>query len=542
MKRIPPKEVINLENAIAPETFAIKGEVIFYFDRINRYEGRFCKLGKEIEYLVTEVDESQGILTHEGEEYLININDSYTRIERLSTQGEWLEIINLEGIFFDLKKNETDNYVCLGNENSVTSIKIFNAEGWILNDIRPDNIIFGSSIYLHSEYIYLGAVDNNNKFKILKINYLGNIEAYWDIKINSQDRIISKICIYYNYIFMLVEGRKNSLVILDRVDGSFKEIFSQRLEVNSIMDFDIYNDNIYILNGKSIYTWKCYELTCIEGSKSSIKLGLSLDFLYYRYHIYSKGLKDQIKFSLLAAAFPTILIYNFLSNLFFQQINGFQLLRITFCLYIIISYFIASIKNIFTMGKKERRIEYLLSSSREYEFKRKYEVPLFFGMTAFAIVEFGMYPKSDIITSILVLLLTSLVFYGIDYLCVKNIRTMNKDMVVELLEDFDNQTFDYIRNVVKNLRQGHAEKFHIEIVSRKKINEKSLARWENTRNYILGQSVIVHLEDNKIITEMDLSKRDIKYSRFSIIMDYVCFIKSIGEIQEIQVEYTKKNI
>lgn len=542
MKRIPPKEVLNLENAIAPETFAIKGDEIFYFDRINRYEGRFCKLGKMIEYLVTEVDESQGILTHEGEEYLININDNSTRIEKLSPQGEWLEIINLEGIFFDLKKNETDNYACLGNVNSVTIIKIFNAEGRLLNEIRPENIIFGSSIFLHSEYIYLGAVDNNNNFKILKLNYLGNVEAYWDIKINSQDRIICKICIYYNYIFMLIEGRKNSLVILDRVDGSFKEIFSQRLEVNSIMDFDIYNDNIYILDGRNVYTWRCCDLTCLDGSKYSIKLGLSLDFLYYRYHIYSKGLRDQIKFSLLAAAVPTILIYIFLSNLFFQYINGFDLLRITWCLYIIISYFIASIKNIFTMGKKESRIEYLLNSSREYEYKKNYEIPLFFGVAAFAIVEFGKYPKSDIITSILVLLLTSLVFYGIDYLCIKNIKTMNKDMVVELLEDLDNQTFDYIRNVVRNLKQGHAEKFHIEIISRKKISEKSLARWKNTRNYILGQSVMVYLEDNKIIAEMDLSKRDIKYSRFSIIMDYVCFIKSIGEIQEIQVEYTKKHM
>ena len=542
MKKVSPKEVLNLENAIAPETFAIKGDEIFYFDRINRYEGRFCKLGKEIEYLVTEVDESQGILTHKGEEYLININDNSTRIEMFSAQGEWLEIINLDGIFFDLKKNETDNYACLGNVNSVTSIKIFNAEGRILNDIRPDNIIFGSSIYLHSEYIYLGAVDNNNNFKILKLNYLGNIEAYWDIGINSQDRIISKICIYYNYVFMLIEGRKNSLVILDRVDGSYKEIFSQRLEVNNIIDFDIYNDSIYILNGRRIYTWKCCDLTCLQGSKSSIKLGLSIDFLYYRYHIYSKGLKDQIKFSLFATAVLAILIYIFLNKWFSQYINGFNLLKITWCLFIIISYFMASIKNIFTMGKKERRIEYLLSSSREYEFKRNYEVPLFFGATSFAIVEFGMYPKSDIITSILILLLTSSVFYGIDYLCIKNIKTMNKDMVVELLEDLDNQTFDYIRNVVRNLRKGHAEKFYIEIVSRKKINEKLLARWKNTRNYILGQSVIVHLEDNKIIAEMDLSKRDIKYSRFSIIMDYVCFIKSIGEIQEIQVEYTKKHM
>lgn len=542
MKKISPNEVLNLENALAPETFAIKNDEILYFDRINRYEGRFCKLGNRVEHLVTEVDESQGILTHDGEEHLTNINDNCTKIERLSTQGEWQEIINLEGIFFDLQKNETDNYACLGNENSITIIKIFNAEGRILNDIRPENIIFGSSIYLHSEYIYLGAVDINNNFKVLKLNYLGNIEANWNIKINSQDRIISKICIYYNYIFMLVEGRKNSLVILDRVDGSFKEIFSPKLGIRNIIHFDIYKDNVYILNERNIYTFRCRDIICSEESKASINLGFNFDFLYYKYHIYSKGLKDQIRFSLFAAAIPSVLIYIFLRNMFHNYTNHFDLLRVTFYLYIIISYFIASIKNIFAMGQKERRIEYLLGSSKEYEFKKRFEVPFFFGVTTSAIVEFGTYPKLDIIASMIVLLLTGSVFYGIDYLCIRNIKIMNRDMVVELLEDVDIQTFDYIRKVVRNLRQGHAERFNIEIISSKKINEKSLDRWRNTRRDILGHNIKVHLEENKIVTEMDLSKRDIKYSRFSIIMDYVCFIKSIGEIKEIQVEYNKEHM
>jgi hypothetical protein len=64
----------------------------------------------------------------------------------------------------------------------------------------------------------------------------------------------------------------------------------------------------------------------------------------------------------------------------------------------------------------------------------------------------------------LVLLLTVLVFYGIDYLCMRSIKNMNNDMVVELLEDVDMQTFDYMRKVVRNLRQGHAERFNIEII------------------------------------------------------------------------------
>lgn len=541
MKKVSHKEIINL-NAIAPVTFAFKDDEISYFDRVNRYEGRFCRLSKNSEYLVTEVDEAQGILTYEGEEHLININENYTRIERLSTQGEWIKIINLKGIYFDLKKNESDIYACLGNENSSTIIKIFNAEGKVLNDIRPENIIFGSSICLHSEYIYLGAIDKSNSFRVFKLNYLGNTEALWDIKINSKNRIISKICLYYNYVFMLVEGRKNSLVILDRVDGSYKEIFSDRFGVNSIIDFNINKDNLYILNGRNIFAWKCGDITNLESSNASINIGISIDLLYYKYHIYSKGLREQIKFALIAAVIPSLLVYAFLSDRFSQYIYSFDLLRTILYLYIILSYFIASIKNIFTMVEKERRIEYLLSASREYELKKSFQVPLFFGVTAFAIVEFGMLPEWNIVTSIIVLVLTGTLFYGADYLCRKNIKNMDQDMVVELLEDVDIQTFDYIRKVVKNLSQGHTEKFYIEIISRKKIKEKSLEPWKNTRNYILGENVILHLEDNKIIAEMDLSKRDIKYSRFSIIMDYVCYIKSIVDIQEIQVEYTKKHM
>lgn len=542
MIRISPDEVFNLENAVAPETFAVKDNQIFYFDRINRYEGRFCKLFNTGEYMESEVDESQGILTHEGEEHLININEDSTKIEKLSPQGEWQEIINLKGIFFDIKKNQRDNYVCLGNLNSTTIIKIFSIEGIVLKDIRPENIIFGSSIYLHSEYIYLGAVDSNNNFKIFKINYLGNVEAQWEIKINSKNRIIGRMCIYYNYIFMLIAGRKNTLVILDRVDGSIKQVFSDRLGFNNIIYFDIYRDDIYFLNGRCIYVIKCEDVMKLEGGKGSIDFRFNLEFLYYRYYIYSKGLRDQIEFSLFAAGIPSILMYAFLKINLLQYISRFELLRISLSIYIIISYFIASVKNIFTMGKKESRIEYLLNSCREFEFKRRVKVPLFFGITTFAMVEFGMYSDQDFITPLLSLLLTSSVFYGIEYLCMEKIKRMNQDMVVELLEDEDIQTLDYIKKVVKNLKQVHAERFCIEIVSSKKIKEKNLDRWRNTRRHILGQNVIVHLEDNKIIAEIDLSKRDVKYSRFSIIMDYVCFIKSLVEIKEIQVEYIKKHM
>lgn len=542
MKRVLPEEVINLDNAVAPVAFAVRDGHIFYFDRINKYEGRFCKLGNRGEYLETEVDESQGVLTHDGDEFLLNINNNYTRIERLLKENEWQELIKLEGIFFDIKRNQRDMYVCLGNFNSETIIKIFDEEGRVINEIRPENIIFGSSLYLQGEYIYLTVIDNNNNFKILKLDYSGNIEVLWDMDINSGNRIIVKISIYYNYIVMLTEGRGNSLILLDRVDGSIKEIFSGSFGVNNITDFDIYEDNIYILNGKCIYRLKCRDLTLLEGGKSSIDLRPNLEFLYYRYHIYSKGLRDEIIFSLLSSIFITIAVFVFLKNKYMEYINGYDLLIILCCFYVITAYFIASTKNIFRMGKKESRIEYLLSSCREFKFKNELMVPLFFGATAFAMVELGMYPEWNFVLPFMLLILTSSVFYGIEYLCIKKIKAINKDMVVELLEDSDTQTTDYIKRVVSDLKQVNVENLSIEIVSGRKIKKKYLERWKSTRNYILGKNIIVRLEDNKIITEMDLSKRDIKYSRFSIIMDYVCFIKSLGEIKEIQVEYAKKQV
>lgn len=542
MKKIFPKEILKLENAIAPETFSVNDEEILYFDRVNKHEGRFCKLYRGSEYLETEIDEFQGILIHEGQKYIINMDNDKTRIIRLSQDGEWKEIINLQGIYFDIWRNETGNYVCLGNESSVSIIKLLNAEGRLLKDIRPKNIIFASSIYLHNEYIYLGVVDDNNCIKVHKLNYLGSIEAYWDIKIKKRNRIVSKISIYCNYIFLLVEGRYASLTVLNKEDGSTREIFPQSLGIGGIADFDIYKGVMYILWERNIYTFNCDEIIGIEHSKSYITPRLNIDLLYYRYHIYSRGLKDQIKFSLFAAFVPSMLSYIFLNYSFFQYIRGFNLLRLSIYIYIIISYFIASIKNIFTMGIKEFRIEYLLSSFRECEFKKEFEVPLFFGLTFYAMVEIVMYPYYSILVSALALIFTTLLFYGIEYLCTKKIKVMNRDMVVELLEDSDIQTFDYIRKVVKNLRNNHLEKLYIEIVSNKRIDEGSLNRWKNSRNYIIGQSVIVSIEDNKIIAEIDLSKRNIKYSRFSIIMDYVCFIKSIGQIKEIQVEYQKKQL
>lgn len=542
MEKISPIEKLRLENAVAPETFLIRNNEVFYFDRINRYEGRFCRIYNGIEYVETEIDESQGVYTNDGEKYLININNNNTIMERLSEKNRWERLISLEGIFFNLKKNETGKYVCLGNVDSVTVINIFNHEGNILKDIRPENIVFGSSVCLYSDNIYLGAIGYDNRLKVLKLNYMGNIDACWDIHANSQDRIISKICIYNNYIYMLVEGKSSTLILLNRVDGSVREIFPKSIGLSSIVDFDIYGNKISILDGRNICTFICDEMISVKGDKGVINLIPSIDFIYYRYHIYSMGLRDQIKFSMTTALIPALLIGIFLANKFIQYINGFNLIRLTFYFYVIISYFIASIKNIIIMGKKESRIEYLLSSCKKYDFNIEFQVPLFFGLTSFAMVEFGMYPEFNAIISTVVLVLTALLFYGIDFICIRNIRNMDRDMVVELLEDSDRRTFDYVRKVVNKLRENNADKFYIKITSGRRITEQYLDRWRKTRSPILGQNIVFHLRDNNVIAELDLSKRDIKYSRFSIIMDFVCYIKSIGEIKEIQVEYEKKDM
>lgn len=541
MKRISPVLVFNLENAVAPETFAVSGGQIFYFDRINKYESRFCRLFNGCGYLEAEVDEVQGIITHEGEKYLMKIDTNFTSIERLLGQDRFQEVIRPEGIFFDIGKNETGNFVCLGNLNSATIIKILTGSGRVLNDIWPENIIFGSSICLQGEYIYLGAVDSCNNFRILKLNYLGKVEESIKVSVNSEDRIIGRIYIYYDYIFILVAGKQSSLVILDRAKCSLKEIFPERFGISHIVDFRIYGDYVYILDGRDIHVFECRNALQLEnGGKTTFRF--SLESLYYRYHIYSRGLRDQVSFSLFAAALPVFPVSALLAARILESIGRWGIFIISCCLYIITVYFAAMVKNIFTMGKKESRIEYLLSSCKELGINEKLKVPVFLGAAAFAIAELDMYPKWDLAFPLLAFLLTGLVFYGIEMLCAKKIRAMSRDMVVELLEDEDMQIFEHIRGVVRKLKMENGQKLSIEIVLDKRIKRKYLDRWRDTRNYITGQNISLEIEDNRVLAHMDLSKRDIKYSCFSIIMDYVCYIKSLGGIREIQVEVMNRQI
>jgi hypothetical protein len=94
MDRFPAKEIFDLEDAVAPQLFAVREGEIYYFDKINKHEGRFCKKGRDGTQMLVEVGESQGILNTSGDIYIIDM-DSNTRISKLDKDGKSYRILSI---------------------------------------------------------------------------------------------------------------------------------------------------------------------------------------------------------------------------------------------------------------------------------------------------------------------------------------------------------------------------------------------------------------------------------------------------------------
>jgi hypothetical protein len=539
MNRFPAKKIFELEDAVAPQLFAVREGEIYYFDKINKHEGRFCRKGTDGTQTLVEIGEGQGILSVDGSIYLIDIDDK-TKIYKLNEEGNWDNAVELDGTYFDFKISETGSCVCLGNINSKTQLKILNFEGKELVAFEPANILFGSSICLYKDYIYMGSIDNSNKFKLLKMNYLGNVENSWDIKIDSSGRLISKIFIFDDYAFLLIEGKRDSLAVINMKVGSAKEIIPEELKIKNIIDFNLYNDSIYLLDSRTIHMWDTRDIINMKTNRHLIDIKIDYDYILYKYLMYSQGIKEQIFSGFIYSLIIALAIFLFTYERIEIYMKEVSPVLVCFYMFCLLNYMVVSIRNIFIITKKEKRIEYLLSLYRGYRISDILLVPVYMGIVAAATVSFALLPGSNITTVLCAFSVTFVLFYLLNRTAGNRIKKMNRDIVIELLQDDDVETIGYIKQVVNNIKSRKVNRLCIEIISDKRVDRGIVSRWTRSRENILKHNIAVEVEENKIITILDFSDRDIKYSHFSIIMDYICFVKSRVDIKEIQFLFTDK--
>lgn len=540
MRTIPAKEIYKLDGSVVPQLFMQRDGDIYFFDKINPHEGRFCRLEKGEVSTILEVGEGQGIINHMGEIYLLQI-DTPTVISKYSLNGKIESTITMEGIFYDFKINESGYFICLGYVENETVVKIINDKGIDSGIIKPRDIMFGSCIALYKDDIYIGGFDEKNTFTLIVMNYIGTVERKWTIDVDSEDRIIGKIQRWKDYILLHIVGKYDSMVLLNTATEALKEIKPGDLGIKTFVDINLDEEQIQILDQKCIYTWNLTEILDISTIRKRKEKTDDFNSVPYQYAMYMNGLKSETikSFKFTVPIFMLILGYLFYRGLF-KGSSPFLVTGISLCCLWLINFTAASVKNIIGFMDKSRRIDELLNIYSLDEDGRSLIMPLIMAVNIWTFTILFLYPESSIILSSLLGGLVFLLTYIADISVSRSVKSQRDNISIELL-DSDNQRFgEYVRKAVDCLKERGSNNIFIELVFAGFIEEDSIIRWIKSRSPIIGKEPIFTINNNLIKLELDFSKRDIKYSRYSILMDYISYLGREGKIKEIQIGILNK--
>lgn len=533
MASVPTKKIINLTDSVVPQVFQLIDDGIYYFDKLNKHEGKFCfhKDGKT--EVIGETDGGQGFILSDGKMYILDIGE-YTKMYRFN-KNNTEKIFETEGIYFDLKINETGHFVCLGNKENSTLINIFNENGDNLGVIKP-NILFGSCINLYGDYIFLGGFNFDNTYRIIKMNYIGGILQQWNFSIAENNGFISKILNYKKYIFALVTGEEDNLIILDTITGEVKRIVPDVLGLNNLIDFQIYNDEIYILDENKIYVWNYEDIFHIENlkKKHKSKRDSVIDLYAYQYLMCFLTFDECKIYGFISSGIITffVFIYIMLRKADLKFIKTIELLVY---FYWILSFLISSTINIIQCIDKSKRIEKLLYVKENYNNLNLFFYTFNVSFTGYCLMSLLLFPEFNIIYSatsfVLLFISTSL----LNKILIKKIDKTNNNIVIELLQATDEKIEGYIKHIIENLKNTDSEKILIDISSEDIIKTNVIEAWYTSRKAVIRQEIKYTADENKLTVVLDFSKRDNKYSRYSILMDYICFVKNKIKIKEIKI-------
>lgn len=534
MNTVPAREIYKLDGAIVPQLFIERDGDIYFFDKINPHEGRFCRFQKGEVKVVLEVGEGQGIINHRGEIYLLQIGET-TVISKYKLDGQMDRTISMDGIFFDFKINESGYFILLGYIDNETVIKILNSSGLDSGLIKPRKVLFGSCIGLHDDDIYLGGFDEKNVFTLTSMNYIGSIQNEWKIDVDSEDRIIGKIQRYEKFILLHIVGKYDSVVILDSESGDFKEIIPGDLGLSSFIDTNIYDGEIQILDEKNIYTWNLGDVLNISRKSRLKDKRDAFNPASYQYLMYLKGLEKELVRSLKISLISMSIVIGYLFYAkTLMDVPLVKIISLSIPCFWILNFTIASAKNFTSFMDKSKRIDELLGI---YSSKRENYIilPIFTSLAAVSFHALFIYP--DI--RFLALFITGIVSFIFPILLklklVKVVKLQNKNVSIELLNFGESRFGEYVRAVVENLKGKGSESAFVSLTLKRNIDNEVVNRWIRSRKDILGISPNFIICGNIVRMEFDFSKRDIKYSRYSILMDYICYIERDMDIEEIQI-------
>ena len=537
MGKIKYKESYELKSSIAPQTFFMDGSQIYYFDKINKYEGRFCVKDNNEERIISETGDGYGIYDNEGNMYLINLNMLSNKTQ-YSEKNRFVADHEMDGIFFDFKADDYGNYLFLGNVDGKTVIKIMDKDYNVKRRIEPKEIVFGSSMHIYGEDMFLGAVGKKDEFKIIRLNYIGSTVDSYNIKVQSKNRIISKIDICGELLTALITGKKESVIVYNIITDSLKEILPVEFGLKSISDISINNGVLYVLSERKVLGFEIEELIDKKPLPAPLVCRLDIDRgmcirLMYLDELFCCT-KKYFRASVCTAFFQFAFLY--ILNIvnpsgildIAEMIAGFIFV---FC------YLTGSFSMFYNLGIKHNRIEKLLcvmggkgSFSSVYISSLLNMTAVFAGIYLVAAFYGWNYMYFLFLAGVFVFVT------AINMLSKRHLPNIQNDVIVQLLEDDDIQLKSYIKKLSEGMNKSRSSELKVNITSYKEIDKNIAELWQKSRSIILKNKIECTVNENKMTAVIDLSLRDIKYSKYNIIMDFICFVRLNTRIKDLKIE------
>lgn len=270
-------------------------------------------------------------------------------------------------MFYDIKLDSSGNLICLGNINGLSIIKILTSTGLELSSFTPSEIIFVSSIYTEGDYIYAGGFDEKYKFKILMLNYAGVILKKWSLNCESKDRIINKMQKFGSKIVASISGREDYLAIIDIESGKYNILEPECIGIKNIIDFNIYGNYIYILDGSQIFTYSMDNILNMRTKTVHRKIKDDFTYTPYGYLINLYAVKDILKnyfvVFYLVYGISVSILFTFLSR------GNIRIFILFSSIYWLLSMCTIEISAMMLLVNKSKRIEYLLNISKNINIK-----------------------------------------------------------------------------------------------------------------------------------------------------------------------------
>jgi len=548
---------IKLNDIIMPQNVIVRESEIYIFDKINKDEGRLYRYNKEYgdKHLIIEVDDAECFFGRDGNIYLLYSN-SDSIIEIYDTEGTRLKTIKIEGVVYFIDIDVDGNIYTIFAEEDEMLIRMFDTNGKFVRDIHSRDMPILSTLYCDGEHVYAGGFSENISLRLEKINYMSYIKNSYDFNLKSSGFIVSKIVKYNDIIATVLSGdTQDTVVLINQTDGSMSQLNLPVKIDDSINDIFIEGKQLYILYSDkilSIYDMKdegqsyCTEIKipkskCMGRGRSG----------YLFYLIWVKNFsKDFLKILLKIAAplsMVLLLYIDFTLESSGAKLTSIEDIQLFLAMAGLSCFTFVMIKNIIIIWKQRTRVDNLLdiynkSDSINIILLRNC---IFMGVVISIIMLTLFYSILNTagLWAVVLICCGSVITatYMISLRYVKKFKDDMKNMVFQLLSitDKEHEMLIKLSQEIKNIKALGIETYRIKVLTKNKIKKRTTSliyRWANSRKRITGDRGKLNNNMEYLTYDLNLKNRDIRYSRLTLIEDFISYISKNISISSIMIE------